>query len=299
MRTLLPLLCLLSLTAQTAKHVITHQDVWMMKRTGDAALSPDGRWVVFSLTEPDYDAAKQSSDLWLVPADGSAAPRKLTATRAGESGAVWSPDSRRIAFSARRDGDEAPQIYILSLDGGEAVRATTYAGGAASPRFRPDGKAILFESMVYPANDDRKTRKWSARIYETFPIRYWNVWLDEARAHVFVQDLADGAKPKDLLEGTRLAASRGFAGLFSPTGGDQQLQSIWTPDGQSVIFTAFTNRDETMSAETESHLFSAPAAGGEPKQLTTAGQSFSGPRFSPDGKVLYARHSKAPTPTRI
>jgi len=70
------------------------------------------------VTEPAYDERDQASDLWLIPTDGQTAARRLTATKGVETGVSWSPDSRRIVFSARRDGDDAPQIYVIALDGG-------------------------------------------------------------------------------------------------------------------------------------------------------------------------------------
>jgi Tol biopolymer transport system component len=100
-------------SAQTSKAPLTHETMWMMKRVGAPVPSPDGKWVVFSLVEPAYDEKDQVSDLWIVPTDGSAKPRRLTSTKGGESGVTWSPDSRRIAFAARREGDEAGQIYVL------------------------------------------------------------------------------------------------------------------------------------------------------------------------------------------
>lgn len=65
---------------------ITHELLWMMKRVGTPVVSPDGKWVVFAVLEPSYDQDKEASDLWLVPADGAAAPRRITNTRAPESG---------------------------------------------------------------------------------------------------------------------------------------------------------------------------------------------------------------------
>src|SRR5688572_4144790 len=183
----------------TTKRPITHEDVWLAKRLGAPVLSPDGKWAAVQVTEPAYVQAEQSSDLWIVATDGSAPPRRLTATRGAESGAVWSADGKRIAFSARRDGDEAAQIYILDTGGGEAVRATTVSTGARTPRWRPDGKAVLFVSDVFPgaktddenrkAAEDRRRRKWSARVYDSFPIRDWDRWLDDRRPTLMVQEL--------------------------------------------------------------------------------------------------------------
>src|SRR5687768_2307355 len=119
-----------------AKNPISHEDLWLMKRVDAPAPSPDGKWVVFSVTEPAYEEKDQTSDLWLVPADGSAKPRRITHSKAAESGATWSPDSKRIAFAARRDSDEVAQIYVIDLAaGGEAIRITSNSTAAASPRF--------------------------------------------------------------------------------------------------------------------------------------------------------------------
>ena len=92
--------------ADTSKAVLTHETLWMMKRLGAPVVSPDGKWVVYALSEPNYDPDKAVSDLWLVASDGTSAPKRLTNTRAAESGVAFSPDSRRIAFATKREGDE-------------------------------------------------------------------------------------------------------------------------------------------------------------------------------------------------
>ena len=175
-----------------AKHPITHEDLWLMKRVGMPVLSPDGKLVAVSVAQPAYDDSAKSSDLWLIPADGSAPPRRLTFSNGTESGATWSADSRRLAFSAKRDGQDEAQIYVLDIaGGGEAERVTNVATGASRPIWRPDGQAILFSSMTYPGAltdadnkkriDEKKARKYSARAYDSFPVRHWDRWLDERR----------------------------------------------------------------------------------------------------------------------
>ncbi|HSD47802.1 MAG TPA: S9 family peptidase [Pyrinomonadaceae bacterium] len=282
--------------AQT-KVPLTHESMWMLKRVGASAPSPDGKWVVFSLVEPAYDEKDQVSDLWIVPSDGSARPRRLTFSKGGESGIAWSPDSRQIVFSARREGDEASQLYVLDVaNGGEAVRVTSLSTGARSAQWRPDGKALLFVSTVYPGavDDDankkiaaeRKAQKYRVRVYDKFPIRNWDRWLDDLQAHLFVQTLEPGAKAKDLLAGTKLVNERGFGGRTSDSGDD--FDAVWTPDGNEIVFVATTNRDAAAYANTNTSLFKVSTSGGEPVRLTTSADSFSRPTFRPDGKALYA-----------
>jgi dipeptidyl aminopeptidase/acylaminoacyl peptidase len=286
--------------AAADKRPITHEDVWTMKRVSAPAVSPDGKWAVVSVTEPAYDDSKNVSDLWIVPLDGSAPPRRLTNTRAGESGYVFSPDSTRIAFTAKRDGDDANQVYVLSLNGGEAVRVTTISTGASTPRWRPDGKAILFQSRVYPdagtdeANQkiaaERKARKYNARVFDSFPFRFWDRWLDDLRPHLFVQELASGSKPRDLLAGTKLAAMSGFNGTRGLA--EAELEAVWSPDGGAIVFTATTNENVGAYAAATSHLYRISAGGGEPVALTSGMESYSHAAFRPDGQALYAFHTK-------
>jgi len=285
--------------AQTAsgKNPLTHEMMWLMKRVGAPTPSPDGKWVVFSLIEPAYDEKDQVSDLWIVPADGSARPRRLTFSKSGESGVAWSPDSQRLAFSAKREGDEVSQIYVLDVAaGGEAVRVTSLSTGARTPVWRPDGKALVFTSTVFPGAIDeeankkiaaeRKALKYRARVYDRFPIRNWDKWIEDTQGHLFVQSPEPGAKARDLLAGTKLVAGRGFAGRVTDSG--EEFDAAWTPDGEAIIFVAMTKRDAAAYANTNSALFKVSSTGGEPQQLTTGDDSFSRPVFRADGKALYA-----------
>jgi dipeptidyl aminopeptidase/acylaminoacyl peptidase len=295
-------LLLISSALSAQKRPITHEDVWLMRRTGPPTVSPDGKWAVTSVVEPSYDPAKTASDLWLLTLDHTAPPRRLTSTLAPESGAIFSPDSKRLAFSTKREGDEASQIYVLPLDGGEALRVTHVSTGANSPRWRPDGTAILFESRVYPGakNDEenrqaaaeRKARKYNLRVFDSFPIRYWDHWLDDLRPHIFVQGLSGGNDAKDLLAGTKLAALPGFEG--EPGGTGTSIGGVWSPDGKTIVFTATEDANDIAHPPITA-LYRIPAYGGEPVALTLGPESYHHPVFRPDGKALYATRERSAT----
>jgi len=289
--------------AQAAGKVpLTHETLWMMKRVGAPAVSPDGKWVVFSINEPSYQPDKAVSDLWIVPAAGGVAPRRLTNTKAAEAGVTWSPDSRSIAFTTKREGDEADQVYVLDIaSGGEARRVTSLSTAAADPQWRPDGKALLFETMVWPGalDDDanrraaaeKKARKYNVRTYEHFPIRYWNEWLDERLPTIEVVSLEPGAKPKDILSPTKLAHTPGFSGPEGETA--ISLSPVWSPDGKEVVFSATVERWNSAFSEVGYQLYRLPADGGaEATPVTTAKGGFRPPVFSPDGKSLYFAFSR-------
>jgi dipeptidyl aminopeptidase/acylaminoacyl peptidase len=286
----------------SGKRPMTHEDLWTMPRVGAPRVSPDGRWVVFQVTNAAYEERRQRSDLWLVPADGSAPPRRLTDTAGRESGVDWSPDSTQIAFSARREGDEVEQVYVLPLQGpGEAFRVTRVATGAGAPVFSPDGRSIAFTSLVYPgaaddaanrrAIEERRARKWNARIYEGFPIRNWDRWLDERRPSLFVVELPLPGQPagpaRDLLAGSQLIAAPGYAGRASDSGAD--LDVAWTPDGAGLVFVASDDRHRAAYAFTSQQLWLVPRTGGEPRRLTGGAHGWARPGFTPDGRRLVAQ----------
>jgi dipeptidyl aminopeptidase/acylaminoacyl peptidase len=287
----LSLLSLLLATGAGAQALATlsHELLWSFQRVGAPMPSPDGKWVVFTLSEPSYDPLKEVTDLWVVPADGSTAPRRLTSSKGSESGAAWSSDSTRIAFAARRDDDEVNQIYVLDVvRGGEAQRVTATPTAASVPRWSPDGQRILFQAAMWPgaadedanrkAVQDRKSAKSKVRIYDSFPIRNFDRWIEESKSHLWVVDVAGDRTSRSLFAASKVAARPGF-------GGDA-LAAVWSPDGQSVVFVATENDGVAARANVASHLWQVAVSGGEPRRLTPDGFEFAAPAFRPDGKAL-------------
>ena len=307
-RTHIPLLavafaCFGTTAAAQTKQTLTHELLWSFQRVGAPVPSPDGKWVVFTVTEPSYNPAKDVADLWIVPADGRAQPRRLTSNKAGESGPAWSADSARLAFAAKRDDDEVAQIYVLDVAlGGDAQRVTNAPTAASAPKWSPDGTRIVFQAAMWSGATDEESNRKAAqekraakskvRVYDAFPIRNFDRWLDESKAHLWVVDVATTSvrperapgspagdrKARSLLAGTKLAALEGF-------GGDA-LGAAWAPDGQSIVFAATDHRNVAARASVSSALWHVPVAGGEPARLPAQGWDMGAPRFRPDGKAI-------------
>jgi dipeptidyl aminopeptidase/acylaminoacyl peptidase len=289
MRILLTFIFVFTAGFTLGQQTISHETMWLMKRVGAPKISPDGKWVIYSVTEPAYDEKETIHDIWIVAADGSSKPRKLTSGKAGENSYTWSPDGNTIAFTAKRDGEETTQVYLLDLkNGGEAQRFTSTAFGASNPEFSPDGKHIAFTAKLYPGtyndstykkeNDDRKKIKYRARVYTSFPIRSWDQWLDEKQTQLFIQHI-DSSKPVNLFEGIEKIRQPGCS-----YGGE----IAFSPDGRSILVDLTENRQEAAFSSVITNIYSIDLSEKTCKQLTNDKADFGSLQFSRDGKYLFS-----------
>ncbi|MBM3821580.1 MAG: S9 family peptidase [Verrucomicrobia bacterium] len=294
--TVFTLFALASLPTHAAKPGLTHEDLWLLKQPGAPAPSPDGRWVVLPVSEPSYDEKEERANLWILPADGSQPPRKLTTAKAKESAPAWNPNGTQIAFVAKREGDDSAQIYVIPVAGGEARRLTQMTLGARRPVWSPDGRFIAFQGTSFRGAKDegqtkkifeeRKKAKSKVRIYDGFPIRRWDKWLDDSQTRLFVVDAEGTTTPTDLLAESSLVQEPGFRGP-GDEGSSDHLQPAWTRDSLSLVFVATTNFHHAAHAQPVFDLYQVPATGATIRKLTTGAFNAGSPKFTTDGQRLY------------
>src|SRR2546422_7805732 len=95
-----------SLAAQTAKRPINLDDLAKVKTVGDPQVSPDGKWVAYTVGTVDAEKDKRDTDIWMVNWDGTQQVRLTFTPDTSESNPHWSPDNKYLAFLTTR-GDEA------------------------------------------------------------------------------------------------------------------------------------------------------------------------------------------------
>ena len=126
---------------------LSFMDVQELKRAGSWTPSPDGAWMLYTVTTPDWEKAESQTDIHLVSlADGVASDRRLTYTEdRNETSPTWSPNGSFFVFASNRDGDET-QLYMMRHDGGEARKVTDASEGVSGFAFSPRGRWLVYRS---------------------------------------------------------------------------------------------------------------------------------------------------------
>src|ERR1700756_4430717 len=279
-----------TLAQDAARHAITFDDMMQMHRVGSPEISPDGKWVAYTVATPDMGANRNASDIWIVPTGGGEA---MQLTQSGhDSSPAWSPDGKMIAFLSSREGTS--QVYVLNMEGGEAHAVTHLSTGADLVKWSPDGKTIAFTSSVYPdckddacnkkRDEEKEKSKVKARVYEQLLYRHWNHWFEGKRSHLFVEPADGSGEARDLNAGANYDVPP------DQRGGVDDIN--FSPDSKEICFTAVTDKVEAIS--TNGDLFLVPVAGGEAKRITTNPGFDGNPVYSPDGRFIAYHQQRTP-----
>jgi len=268
--TLPPSLVPLSLVAQ--KRAITFDDYIALKAVSDPQLSPDGRWVAYTVSTPSLQDNRNVSRIWVAEvATGRA--RQLTGGPGSDRQPRWSPDGRMLAFISTRDA--GAQLWLLPVGGGDARKVSSLADGASDPVWLPDGSGLLVVSdITWPAEQeiDRRNGPFptEARIWSGLLWRHWDDFRAGKRQHLFRVDVATG-KATDLTPVDHDVPT-------IATGGDGDVAV--SPDGKDILVAM--HNDTTVADNTNVDIYAVD--GPVLRRITTNPGADNTPRYSPDNR---------------
>ncbi len=260
-----------------AKRAITFDDFIGLPIVSDPQLSPDGKWVAYTVTTPSLKDNRGSARIWLADV-ATGKTRQLTQGPGSDRSPRWSPDGQTLAFISSRQG--GPQIWIIAPAGGEARKVTSIDDGVGEIYWKPDGQGLLaVVDLKWPADQeiDRRNGEYQtdARLWTELLWRHWDDFRAGHRQHVFGVDLASG-KATDLTP-----VDHDVPTIATSGDGDVAV----APDGREIAVAM--HGDDIVATNTNVDIFTLGSDGGAMHNATTASLGADNtPRYSPDGKWL-------------
>ncbi|MFZ0310510.1 MAG: S9 family peptidase [Candidatus Sulfotelmatobacter sp.] len=326
----LVLICLAFPAFAQAKHPFTFEDMMKLKRVGEPEVSPDGKWVIFSVVDVDLEKNTKTPHIWIVPTAGGQ-EREIIAEQDADR-PRWAPDGKRFAFLSNKTGGS--QVWVADFDGeaGKAIstsQLTSIATEAGGELWSPDGKSVLFTSDVYPecngqpneisCNTKRfyqeKNSKVKALVFDNLLYRHWNTYKEGKRTHLLLANIRSAGAPKCVNAPGQPCSNRQYfatsyrdltpgdydAPVFSLGGQDDYA---FSPDGQEICYTS--NHDKNPAASTNNDLWIVSLKDlpidptpsqvlAQTKNITADNPaSDSTPLYSPDGRYIAYRAQQRP-----
>ena len=263
--------------AQT-KRDITLDDLAKLQRVSAPVISPDGAWILYTVSQIDAKEDKSHTHLWMVKFDGSA-DIQLTFGKDGASAPKFSPDGKFISFLSSRPGPaKGNQLWLMDRRGGEAQQLTAITkqeiGGYL---WSPDSKTLLLS--LKPKNEtEAEEGKPPAPPKPIVVDRYHfkqdreGYLRDDEFSTLYLYDIA--AKKLDKLT------------TFKNV---EEEDAAWSPDGAHIAFVCNQEADPDRSNNTDVFVVD-PKSGSAPRKLTTWSGEDQGPlAWSPDSKSIAYR----------
>ncbi|MFC3713505.1 prolyl oligopeptidase family serine peptidase [Sphingoaurantiacus capsulatus] len=267
------------IAAPVSARPFTAKDLATMERVGDPQLSPDGRWLAYTLRTVDYDAGAARQAVWaldLTKRDAKAV--RVTEPAAGPPRPRWGEGGE--LYFLRVDGEGVRQLWRTSVGGGtkQLTRAPVDVGAY---RVLPGGRTAIAiirsftdcETLACTAERlaERKRTRKASQLYDDLSVRFYDSYGDGRRGTLVRLDLDGGAA---------VPLARGFDV-------EDDYDFDVTPDGRTIIFSALASGvSPTISAHNHLYRVAVDGSAAPTRLLPEQGGSAFRPAIS-GGKLAY------------
>jgi len=244
-----------------------------------AAISPDGKFIVYEEVDRGLSA------LWVKQTATGSATRIVSPSSSFYRQITISPDSNYVYYAASKPPGFALSIYQVPILGGEP-RVTIADGGASGFALSPDARHIAFfrygrdgvslTSASIDGSGERKIVTFNDPRYRHAP-----AWSPDGKSIAFVNATQENSEQQIEEIALQTRAQRRIGSFSRPI-----WTMTWLPDGSGMLVSDF----EADGVQ----LWSVPAGGGAPTEVTTDVDSYVSPSLTADGKALLAVRAEFP-----
>ena len=273
--------------APTVPHAMTLDDLFRLQDVGDPQVSPDGKWVAYTVSTIDTTADKRLTDIWMVNWGGSQDIRLTYANENSANAPRWSPDGKYLSFTSDRAGKaKGSQVWVLDRRGGEAHQLTDVKNHLSFYAWSPDGKNLLLgisedkEADAKEKDKDKEKEKPKPIVIDRYHFKQdieGYISSETTPTLLYLFDV-DTHKLEKLTTDTKY----------------NEQNAVWSPDGTHIAYVS--NHDPDPDRTTNSDVFVVDAkTNSTPKKLTTfEGQDGGRLAWSPDNKLIAYLHGSEP-----
>jgi len=312
--------------SQESRRYLTIEDIINFKKILEPQISPDGKWIAYTVTENDLKKDQSETRVWMISTEGGD-PIPMTAKGYSATQPRWSPDNEYLSFLAVKTAEEKTQVWTLNRLGGEATQVTHIKQGVSGHEWSPDGKRLLLiirdpkpEELTEDKEDDKKVkpivvdRLQFKRDYEGYLDRYRThlyiftpgdstaiqitsgdyddsnpAWSPDGKSIAFVSnrtDNSDGNFNTDIWIVSADNITKGEDLLQLTKNPNQDGSPVWSPDGKHIAY--ITSNNSKLMWYATNQLAIIPVTGGQSRLLTEKlDRNVSNPKFSEDGRSIY------------
>lgn len=258
------------LQAQVQKTPVSPKSIYAIQQPQAPKISPDGKWILYTVSKLDSVKDASSSKLYMTSSDGKETV-VLTEQTKSTGSPQWSPDNKYISFLGRSNSDDKDQggrqVFLMDRRGGEPIQLTQVKGEIQSYNWSGDGLKLVLVIKEASTADTAKTKIRKPYDITRYQFKQdYEGYLDERKSHLYVFDIQ--SKKIDTLT----------KGSFN------ESDASFSPDSKSVAYVSNTTSDPDRNSNTD--IFVIDLATKKSKAITLFKGSNESPRFSPDGKYI-------------